>query len=42
MTPAITRVREDLRDRELLRGKHAFDDKVVGTDLGYFFSAAVA
>lgn len=38
----ITRVREDLRDRELLRGKHAFDDKIVGTDLGYFFSGAVA
>ncbi len=38
----IDRLRDDLRDRDLIRGKYAFDDKVVGTDLGYFFSGAVA
>jgi len=39
---AVTRWRDDARDRLMVRGKYAFDDKAVGTDLGYFFSAAVA
>ena len=38
----ISVVREDSRDRDMIRGKHAFDQKAVGTDLGYFMSAAVA
>jgi hypothetical protein len=38
----IRRTRQDWRDRELLQAKHAFDQKAVGTDLGYFISAAVA
>ena len=38
----ITTVREDNRDRDMIRGKHAFDQKAVGTDLAYFISAAVA
>ncbi len=38
----ITVVREDSRDRDIVRGRHAFDHKVTGTDLGYFISAAVA
>jgi len=41
-TVAISNTRQDWRDRDLLKGKHAFDHKIVGTDLGYFFSAAVA
>lgn len=42
LTVPIRNTREDNRDRDLLKGKHAFDNKVVGSDLGYFFSAAVA
>lgn len=38
----ISRIREDSRDRDLLKGKHAFDQKAVGTDLGYFIASAVA
>ncbi len=38
----ITTIRDDLKDSDLIRGKHAFDDKVVGSDLGYFHNAAVA
>ena len=38
----ITRIREDNRDRDLLKAKHAFDQKAVGTDLGYIILAAVA
>jgi len=41
-TVAIGNSREDWRDRDFLKGKHAFDDKVTATDLGYFFSGAVA
>lgn len=40
-TVAISSTRQDWRDRDLLKGKHAFDHKIVGSDLGYFFSAAV-
>lgn len=39
---SITNVREESRDRNLLKGKHAFDQKAVGTDLGYFLANAVA
>jgi len=38
----ITNFRDSARDRDLIRGKHAFDDKITGTDLGYFFDTAVA
>jgi len=41
-TVAVSNTRQDWRDRDLLKGKHAFDHKLVGTDLGYFFGAAVA
>jgi hypothetical protein len=39
---AITPVRDEMRDSLLLKGKHAFDHKIVGSDLGYFFNGAVA
>lgn len=39
---SIENVREASRDRDLLKGKHAFDQKAVGTDLGYFLATAVA
>ncbi len=42
MTVGISNVRDDTRDRNVLRGKHAFDQKAVGTDLGYFLEDAVA
>jgi len=41
-TVSISNSREDWRDRDLLKGKHSFDHKIVGTDLGYFFDSAVA
>jgi len=41
-TVAISNTRQDWRDRDLLKGKHAFDHKLVGTDLGYFYSGAVS
>jgi len=41
-TVAISSTRQDWRDRDLLKGKHAFANKITGTDLGYFFSAAVS
>ena len=41
-TAAISNSRQDWRDRDFLKGKHAFDPKIVGTDLGYFFSAAIS
>lgn len=34
--------RDDARDRDLYRGKTSFDNKVIGKDLGYFYSAIVA
>lgn len=40
-TVAISNSRQDWRDRDLLKGKHAFDHKVTGSDLGYFFDSAV-
>lgn len=41
-TVSIVNQRDDLRDRNVLKGKHAFDQKAVGTDLGYFIATAVA
>ncbi len=38
---AIQRVREDRRGRTVLQARHAFDQKAVGTDLGYFFNDAL-
>lgn len=37
----ITNWRDEGRDRNVIRGKTAYDHKIVGTDLGYFFSAAI-
>lgn len=37
LTIPIQRVREDRRGRTVLQARHAFDQKAVGTDLGYFF-----
>ena len=42
LTVQITKKRDDDRDREVMRGKHAYDQKATGTDLGYFFANAVA
>lgn len=39
---SIRNTREDNRDRDLLKGKYAFDDKVVGKDLGYYIASAVS
>jgi len=39
---SITNIREESRDRNLLKSKHAFDQKATGTDLGYFLANAVA
>ena len=41
-TVAISTTREDNRDRDLLKGKHAFDHKITANDLGYFFYTAVS
>lgn len=38
----IKRNRQDNRDREVLQAKHAFDQKAVATDLGYFLATVVA
>ena len=38
----ISSVRDDQRDGDVIRGKTAWDQKAVGTDLGYFINAAVA
>ena len=37
----IDNVRDELRDRKLLKGKHSFTHKVTGTDLSAFFSAVI-
>ena len=42
MNVSISNIREDNRDRNLLKAKHAFDQKAVGTDLGYFLAAVIA
>lgn len=38
----ISSVRDDMNRRTQLQGMHAFDQKAVGTDLGYFFAQVVA
>jgi hypothetical protein len=38
----VSRIREDSRDRDLLKAKHAFDNKVVSTALGYFLDNCLA
>lgn len=38
----VSRIREDNRDRDLLKAKHAFDEKVVSTALGYFLDDVLA
>jgi hypothetical protein len=40
-TAVISNSRQDWRDRDLLKGKYCFDDKIVGTDCGYYFGTAV-
>jgi len=40
-TTSIRNTREDNRDRDLLKGKHSFDHKLVGTDLGYMMLTCV-
>ncbi len=42
LTIPIENVREDNRDRDLLKGKHAFDSKITGSDLGYFYLTCVS
>lgn len=42
LTTTIEKTREDIRDRDLLKGKTAWDQAAVGTILGYFISGAVA
>ena len=39
---SIQNTREDNRDRDFLKGKYAFDDKVIGADLGYYIASAVS
>ena len=38
----ISRLRLDAKRADRIEGQVAFDNKIVATDLGYFFSAAVA
>lgn len=42
LTVNIIPIRQDDRDRDFLKGKHAFDFKVTGSDLGAYFGSAVA
>jgi hypothetical protein len=42
LTVPIENIREDNRDRDFLKGKYAFDHKITGSDLGYFFSAIIS
>ncbi len=35
LSTQISRIREDNRDRDLLKAKHAWDQKIVSSDLGY-------
>jgi len=41
-TVPITRVRDELRDREILKANHAFDQKVTSADCGYEIINCVA
>ena len=38
----VTRVRDEMRDRDVLRAKVAWDQKVTASDLGYFLSSVIA
>lgn len=42
LTVPIENYRDGLRDRDLLKGKQAFDFKVVGTDLGVYFASVIS
>ncbi len=42
LTVPIRNTREDTRDRDFLKGKHAFDAKITATDLGYYLNTCVA
>lgn len=42
LTTQVIPMRQDDRDRDFLKGKHAYDFKVTGTDLGAFFDDAVS
>ena len=42
LSTVVSNIRQDSRDRDLLKGKQAFDHKVTCTDLGYFLSGAIA
>ena len=42
LTVTIRNTREDNRDRDFLKGKHAFDAKITATDLGYYLNTCVA
>lgn len=42
LSTQIVPTRQDDRDRDFLKGKHAYDFKVTGTDLGVFFDAAIS
>ena len=42
LTTTIENIREENRDRMLMKGKHAFDQKLTSSDLGFIFLNAVA
>jgi hypothetical protein len=42
LTTQVILMRQDDRDRDFLKGKHAYDFKVTGTDLGAFFDDAIS
>ena len=37
----VDNVRDELRDRKVLKGKHSFTHKVTGKELAYFFGSAI-
>ncbi|KKK84801.1 hypothetical protein LCGC14_2779690, partial [marine sediment metagenome] len=42
LSTQVSRIREDSRDRDLLKAKHAWDQKVVASELGYIDLALVS
>lgn len=42
LTTSISNIRQDDRDRNLLKGKNAFVPKVTGSDLGAYFDGAIS
>lgn len=42
LTIAVRNTREDNRDRDFLKAKHAFDPKMTASDLGYNLNAAIS